>query len=267
MVPVDADHPSADRLAFVGGLANTFGARVIGVTACDHSPSAYFEAGLVPQDPIEEDRGRLRKRMAIDGERFRKILSAQNVKSEWRSAIGWPVDFVAREARAADLIVSFGRDSSEPVGWAGTGELVLKGGRPVLMVPDTLPSQFPGKVLVAWKDTREARRALHDALPILARSEAVKVVEVFEWKGERSDTEARLADVVSWLALHGVKGSGSAVEMKGDAESDIETIAGDFSADLVVAGGYGHTRLGEWIFGGMTRSLLDQKQRLVLFSH
>lgn len=70
----------------------------------------------MPEDPVQQDPERLRKRMAEDGKRFRKALSAHNVKTEWRSAIGWPIDFVMREARAADLIVSL--DAVRPSLWA-----------------------------------------------------------------------------------------------------------------------------------------------------
>jgi nucleotide-binding universal stress UspA family protein len=121
--------------------------------------------------------------------------------------------------------------------------------------------------MVAWKDSREARRALFDAIPVLASAKAVNVVEAFEWEEERAAAVARVNDVAAWLALHGVKAAGSAVFSKDDAVADLATAADDLKAGLIVAGSYGHSRLGEWIFGGVTRFLLSQSKRTVLLSH
>ena len=130
-------------------------------------------------------------------------------------------------------------------------------------------AQFKVKrVAVAWKDSREARRAVSDALPFLQRADTVLLVEVCD-KEDTASVERRLADVAAWLLRHGVKATASvtaATPNSVDAEQFLG-LAERHKADLIVAGGYGHSRLGEWVFGGFTRALLAQSARAVLFSH
>lgn len=113
------------------------------------------------------------------------------------------------------------------------------------------------KVLVAWKDTREARRAVVDAMPFLTDAREVLVTTIAE--GDQKAARESAADVVRFLMKHGIK-AGSDVLGVGHAngaEALVEIVR-EVGADLVVAGGYGHNRVREHIFGGMTRSLLDQ---------
>jgi nucleotide-binding universal stress UspA family protein len=122
-------------------------------------------------------------------------------------------------------------------------------------------------VVVAWKDTRESRRALADSLPFLKAAEQVTVVEVCG-KDELADARIRTADVVKYLQRHGVKATAKAVSAPPDRVSaELNIAAQAIGADLIVAGAYGHTRLGEWMFGGVTYDLLHAPERFVLLSH
>jgi nucleotide-binding universal stress UspA family protein len=144
--------------------------------------------------------------------------------------------------------------------------LVLKAGRPVLLLSAS-GLAMPPKILLAWKDTREARRAVRDALPLLRRASKVHVVEIVEGNWSQSAAEKHLRDVVAWLATHQVDATSAAHSSTGKITEEIDALARELGADLVVAGGYGHTRLGEWVFGGMTHHLIAECERSVLLSH
>jgi nucleotide-binding universal stress UspA family protein len=234
--------------------------------ACEHSPVLYYEAGVLDFDPIEEDRKLIKKRMAEQERRFRKATELPGRTIEWRCSIDRLTDFLVQEARAADLILVPAHDNRSSTGLE-PGRLVLAAGRPVLfMHPSGL--QVPLEILIGWKDSREARRAVLDALPLFTIAKHVHVLEVLE--GENTnDVEAdkRLKDVVSYLAAHGVSATSAHASCDGGAGDDLVQAALASGANLIIAGGYGHSRLGEWFFGGVTRSLLMQESCSVFLSH
>jgi nucleotide-binding universal stress UspA family protein len=121
-------------------------------------------------------------------------------------------------------------------------------------------------VLVAWKDTREAARALRDALPLLRECEHATLLEVGEGAAAEGDDES-LQAAGRWLAAHGV---GADLRREADvcgAANQLLSRAADLGADLLVAGGYGHSRLREWVLGGVTRHLLKHMTVPILMSH
>jgi nucleotide-binding universal stress UspA family protein len=154
-----------------------------------------------------------------------------------------------------------------------TGDLIMQAGRPVLTVPSAAATGLADAnhlpldhVLVAWKDTREARRAVADALPLLLQASAVSVVEI----ADETDLDAahrRVSDVVHWLKRHHIHAQGSAQQSVGNDATALHTIAQERRADLIVAGAYGHSRLREWVLGGVTRDLLLNANRCSLVSH
>ncbi len=265
MVLMGRNQPSEEELGWVSDLAHQFGARVTGVMASELSSALYYEAGVVASDIIEEDRRRLRDLMSKAEKRFRNILGTQHPSVEWRSSIDWATDFALCEARSADLIVTFLRPirTDDDI---GLGALVLKAGRPVLLLNESALAKSP-KVLVAWKDTREARRAIRDALPILGHASAVHILEIIEGEGSQAAAEGRVKDVAAWLATHGIKATSATFASNASVTEQVDVVAREFGADLIVAGGYGHTRLGEWIFGGMTHHLITRCGRSVMLSH
>ena len=204
--------------------------------------------------------------------RFEEIAAGVVAGSEFRSGIGLPGDLLAQEARAADLIVCARRHSDS---WglhshADPGDVLMKAGRPVLVVPDNLVRLDASNVLIAWKDTRESRRAVLDALPFLERAKKVIVAGVCE-RNDESERQARgqVADVAGFLSRHGVKASTAVRKHGNDAPAAaLIDLAEIQEAGLIVAGGYGHTRFREWVFGGVTLELLSGlAARAVLLSH
>jgi nucleotide-binding universal stress UspA family protein len=148
-----------------------------------------------------------------------------------------------------------------------TGELVLTSGRPVLVTPASGALLDGRGVLIAWKDTRESRRALGDALPLLKLAERVRLVEVCD-EDEAQDVQARLDSIARSLARHGVEVQATPLAgRRAQVAGKLEAVANEMDADLIVFGGYGHSRMGEWVFGGVTRDLLHGSGRFLLMSH
>ena len=145
----------------------------------------------------------------------------------------------------------------------------MQAGRPLLVVPDRVNWLDLRSVLVAWKDTPEARRAVADALPLLRKAKDVTIVEIAERDVDRSAVAAGVTDVAAWLARHGVTATARVSEAAGGdtAAAQLDKVAGDVGAGLIVAGAYGHSRFRELILGGVTQYLVTQSARCVLLSH
>ena len=267
MVQLDLEQSNDTRLQIAGDLAERFDARVIGVTAGDIQP-LYFLDGDAAQDFLDKDRAGLKTQIAECEQKFRKVFRGRANKIEWRSALEWPTKFVAREARAADLIITGAvRGGADPLRQVDPGELVLRAGRPVLVVPPEFEWLRIKNVVVAWKDTREARRAIYDALPLLHKADQVVVVELLEPDVDQKAAKSRVEDVATWLVQRGISASSIAAKALIGVPDQLVIIAQDEGANIIVAGAYGHTRFQEWVFGGVTRNLLTQQKCCALLSH
>ena len=120
------------------------------------------------------------------------------------------------------------------------------------------------RVTVAWKDTRESRRALRDALPLLRKAEQIVVTEICERELEVADSQRRLRDVAQYLSRQGVSCVADRVRpAEGTTAETLSRFVHDELSDLIVAGAYGHSRVGEWVFGGMTQELSRPQPRLL----
>jgi len=116
-------------------------------------------------------------------------------------------------------------------------------------------------VVIAWKDTREARRAVSDALPFLKRARHVTIVAA-------EAGEASFFELVRRLERHGVGAQVETIKPShGHVAAALEDTAAKLGADLIVAGAYGHTRLGEWMLGGVTQDFLTGCSKFLLLSH
>ncbi|MBR0849249.1 universal stress protein [Bradyrhizobium diazoefficiens] len=271
MVNLALDQPNDSRLQVAGELAERFGAAIVGVAAAQFAPPLYFTDGAAAQDLIDREEAGVRRRLADLEGQFRAAMRRRGESAEWRSALDFPERFVASQMRCADILVSGGRSPafSDAYSLASPKDLVMQAGRPVLVVPDGINWLDLRSVLVAWKDTSEARRALTDALPMLRKAGNVVIVEVPEDGEDMAAVTARVRDVVAWLARHGVVASARVSEARqGEtAAAQLEKVAGDVNAGLIVAGAYGHSRFRELILGGVTEYLVTQTARCVLLSH
>jgi nucleotide-binding universal stress UspA family protein len=269
MACMRTDRSNAELLAVVADVAQRFSAGVIGVAARQPSMrSAVMAVG--PGEPPDRDFDKFRERSAAVEAEFRSALSMVE-DLQWRSEMtaGPPSHHVANEARAADLIVAAlepGERIFPPSPEIDVSDLLMRAGRPVLIAPSVAAGLKLTRALVCWKDSREARRAVIDALPILKICKGVDVVELVN-ESETQAARRRLADVGDWLARHGVEANCLASPLNGSEAAHLAAIAKDLDVDLIVAGAFGRSRLREWAFGGVTRDFLLKADRCTLVSH
>ena len=172
------------------------------------------------------------------------------VEVEWRCGEDFPTRFIVRQARACDIIVvGEAARGRFPFVQVNPSDLVMQVGRPLLVVPESCSWLDLRSVLVAWKDTAEARRAVNDALPLLRKSTEITIVEIVEDEADRAAALLRVEDVAAWLSRHGVGASQQVPAQCGDAATQLERVASDVGAGVVIAGAYGRSRLSEWILG------------------
>jgi nucleotide-binding universal stress UspA family protein len=271
MVSLAIDQPNEARLAVAGQLAERFDAGLIGIAAAVFSPPLYYTTGDQAQILIDQGEASIKRRMAELEAQFREAAKNRAKNIEWRCAIDFPARYVQQAARSADIIVSGGHSDafSDPFALVTPKDLVMEAGRPLLVVPDSVDWLDLRSVLVAWKDTPESRRAIVASLPVLRKAKGVTVAEIVEAGGSQPDAVARVRDVLMWLSRHGVSASELVPEQNQDrdAPEQLDSMAADVGAGVVVAGAYGHSRFRETILGGMTQHLITQTKRCVLLSH
>lgn len=269
MVCLDPSRDNAYLLKVARHLAERSAASVIGVAASRILQLAYSVRGLTG-DIFELDRQEIDRGMDAAEQEFRAAFQHSQSHLEWRAIVttDTPTTQLASQARSADLLI-VEADHSESMRGGSTidiSDLVMRSGRPVLIVPagmDELPAQ---NVIVAWKNAREARRAVTDALPFLKAASRVLVVEIADADRFAKARES-LADVVAWLKRHGVEAESMAAPETGDHALQLAAIATNEATDLIVAGAYGHSRLQEWALGGVTYDLLLRSRIPTVLSH
>jgi nucleotide-binding universal stress UspA family protein len=190
--------------------------------------------------------------------------AGQSIGAAFREDIGDELDRLIAHSRRHDLVVVKGGSRIDgAMGSDDVGRLVLSAGRPVLLAP-AVHARMVRRVVVAWKDTPEAARAVTAAMPVLKVAKSIYVVEA----SEDDDPQAGQNGVVNHLQWHGIAAEAHRVEPRGRAAYDavLET-ARALDADLLVAGAYGRSRLSEIVFGGFTEGLLEDASLPVLFQH
>jgi nucleotide-binding universal stress UspA family protein len=268
MVHAEAGSHASARLEAAAALAADLDALLIGVGAEAIPPIAFTDPYMAATTELVTQ---MHDAVAADLQSAEQVFRrhAAGARHEWRAVSAPPGPSLAAQARACDLIVSGGVPAGgvDPNRNSDPAELALTSGRPILVAPSAAHRLRARKIVVAWKDTREARRALADAMPILRVAEDVLVLAVCESKA-MADAEAQTSDVVAALQRHGLKARAKvASKSDGRAADVLNGEAAEIGADLIVAGCYGRSRMTEWVFGGVTRDLLHDPQRFVLFSH
>jgi nucleotide-binding universal stress UspA family protein len=272
VVHVGADARRKERLDVACGLAAAFEAHLVGLFALTEF-MVPFAVGGNAGAVIEAER-RWRDDVAREAKRdFDAAAQRAGLQTaEWRRSERGALGAARLSARYADLVVvgQHDRDRSAEERMPGffVEDLALSAGRPILVVP--YAGHFPrlgSRVLVAWNASREAARALTDALPLLQRARSVEVVA---FEPQRSDADHGAepgADIALYLARHGVKVTAARQQAGIDIGAQILSRAADSDADLIVMGAYGHSRAREIVLGGATRSLLEAMTVPVLMAH
>lgn len=262
-----ADDIHADRALKAGViLAKQCDARLTGVHGL-HYPElpTYIEAQL-PDDIIERARQEVRTRSEARQKTFEGAIVREGISGEFRIMEGDAAEAMTLCGRYADLLVVGQPDPDHPAATDGLPEVLLFGaGRPVLVVPYTGEQRQIGRrIMIAWNATREATRAVHDAMPILEKADEVIVFSIIS---EYRDHIVG-AEINTHLVRHGVNATPKHVIApdKQVGDSLLSAIA-DHDIDLLVMGGYGHSRLRELTFGGATRTILHSMTCPVMMSH
>jgi nucleotide-binding universal stress UspA family protein len=267
MANLALDRSNNACLAVTGDLAQRLGAHVIGIAASDLKPPLYYAAGEQAEAIFRQERTAIRERIGQLEKTFRARLADKSKGLEWRSAIDLSTRFISTQARAADiLVIQVGAEPTDPYSGADPTDLVMTTGRPLLVVPESVDWLDTRHILVAWKDTREARRAIVDALPLLSLATEVTIVEILEEGSTQSAAQFRLKDVASWLQQHGLSAETLVIDQPEDVTMRLDEAASDAGAGVIVAGAYGHSRFREWVLGGVTRHLVTQQKRCILLS-
>lgn len=283
LVHLDNRKHAQERVAVAAALARQFDAHLVGV-----APTGWV---MLPPDPTGAIGLEAYQQAAMDNlreqaegcvRRFAEQAERLGVTScEGRVEVDYAGSAMRLAARYCDLTVVTQADPDElPVAQSPhmPQEVLLNSGRPLLVLPfvghlagspaGECPVAPAARVLVGWNGSREATRALHDALPLLKAAGLVEVA-VFD---SAEDAEARHgslpgADIGLWLARHGVNVDVRFVPTVAAAGEALLSHAADMQADLIVAGGYGHSRLMETVLGGVTRTLMRSSPVPVLLSH
>ena len=269
MVVMQIGRPNDGLLGYAVELARKLDAGVVGVAASEVLQLTYGDA-YISGDLIEANRDLIVEPTKAAEAEFRTAFADRAGYLDWRSEMLFTpsVSYLAREARCADLVVTSVASGTLFDGSprTSTGELLMQLGRPMLVVPTKPHTPRFDRMMVAWKDTRETRRATLDALPLLRQARSVSIVAVAA-PGEHAETQIQVADVARWLGRHGVVAREMALRSDGPDPAQITAVAAELDTDVIVAGAYGHSRLREWVLGGVTRELLLHEDRCSLLSH
>jgi nucleotide-binding universal stress UspA family protein len=274
LVQVDDTRACAKRIEAAIALAAAQSAHLTGLYTMAEASPASFTRGYLPSELLTALQQEMRARADAALARFATVAERNQITFETRVErvlYTEVADALATSARYADLVILGQIDPDDPV----TGprylpeQVILGCGRPALVIPYIGPGASLGeRVVVAWDGSREAARAVNDALPLLERAKAVSVVTINPRQEPFGHAEEPGADIGLHLARHDVK-----IEVERVVSRDIDianTILSQIAnggADLLVMGAYGHSRLREYVLGGVTRTILAEMTVPVLMSH
>ena len=261
LVMLDSSVQSATRLQIAVSLAQRDAAYLIGFCALN-----MMQPGGHPgvEISIAEETERIKTE-------FRNRLRFAGLQGEWRETTDNVSEALAHRMRHVDLTILGQVDQNHPppAGRHLIEDVLLTGGRPILVIPHVGRFETLGtNVLVGWNNSREATRALNDAIPLIANNASVLVLEAYTIGSKSASDDTTSGEAASHLTRHGFNAKTALTALTGVSASDVLlSYAADVSADLLVVGGYGHSRLRELVLGGVTRELLQHMTLPVLMSH
>jgi nucleotide-binding universal stress UspA family protein len=272
MVQLELGRSNAAPLSVVRDLAKRLRVPVTGVAGAQPIQTAVMADGFYAGDIVREDSEWIEQEARAAEAEFRSGLTGHAEGLDWEMAVTrYPLsERIADATATADILVvgvaQGSADSSNPTRQVDVDDLVMQTGRPVLVVPLDIRHFEFRTALVAWKDTREARRALADSLPLLRLMNKVVIAAIADPVNQKA-VQADLDKMVAWLARHGVAATARLALPAGADGDRLLDLADEEGAELIVAGAYGHSRFREWVLGGVTRDLLHRGRRCLLLSH
>ena len=266
----EQDSGSIERaIELCGATGCHLSVTVIGI-ALAASSAAY---GAIPADTWAQEREEGKETVNRQEETVEQMLAKAGISGDVCSYYcdeGQVPAIVGARARYADLgLVYRTSDLDRRVHNRSSEGFIYHSAKPFLLIPEGLtPTLAPRTVVVAWNATKEAARAVHLSLAMLTGADEVRIVIVDPVAGEFDQGEEPGADIAAYLARHGAKVTVDPVPSSGMSISQaLMRHAADLSADMIVAGAYGHSRLREFLFGGTTREMLANNDIAILMAH
>jgi nucleotide-binding universal stress UspA family protein len=270
LVVIDSATTAARVLGPAAVLAGRFDGRLTGFFATG-LPAATSFGDLASGAQLVDAFMAAQRDEAVRAEAaFRQELGRLQMTGDWLWREADLTESVTTAGRLYDLVVLAqpDPDAESPVPRMLPDDLVLALGRPVLMIPYVGEFTTFDHVLIAWNGTREATRALHDAMFVIERADAVTVIEVEASGSAGGLPNPATAEVVAALKRRGIEAAAESTVTDGTPVADIIlSRAADLTADLIVMGAYGHSRLRELVMGGTSRSIFQEMTVPVLMSH
>lgn len=272
VVHLTLDPRNEARINMAIAMARRFGARVSGLYTVPPPNVPYYMGEYIPTELIQKQMDEAQKASVGARESFLSICAGANIEHRWLASDMAPVEALRLAARASDLVIVGQPDPnpSDPTAIPyGTDvlphELALQAGRPVLAVPHAGSFGEVGRtILVGWNGKREAARAVHDAMPLLRGAESVHLVVVAPEKKGRTP----LDEITEHLQRHGLRLQSAVIDSGGQKVGlALMEEAKARGADMMVMGAFGHSRLREMVFGGVTETVLSNMTLPVLLSN
>ncbi|OFX13014.1 MAG: hypothetical protein A2516_05180 [Alphaproteobacteria bacterium RIFOXYD12_FULL_60_8] len=263
------DTPSAGvRLDAAIGLAQVHGAQVAGLFVRTPSQVPHWMVAPLGPDVVEVHAEFIRRAEVRAEAVFRTRIESAGLEADWHSVEGDRDEMLVRIGRSTDLVVMGRAPSGKKIDLEKRfiANVVLALGRPVLVIAAPAPTLVGRNILVAWDGSREASRALNDAIALLRKADTVTVMTVGESDGGCLNEETPA--VCRHLKLHGVR----ATTWEADEDDGVKgklllAKASEIGADLIVCGAYGRSSLKDLVLGGTTRYLLRHAPISLLMSH
>ncbi|MFM2422048.1 MAG: hypothetical protein RL291_578 [Pseudomonadota bacterium] len=265
----------ADRLLRAAiPLARAHGAHLIALAVIPPYVVIPASAAAGASVTVDEHRLAYRQDMTKLKTRFEDLCRSEQLSIEWREAdsgFGTPAAQIMEHGRSADLLIIAQKDP----GWSYSSYLeepdriAVECGRPLLLLPNMGNINLPPKrALIAWNGTREAARAVADAIPLMPPGTDVTILWVDPTNDRHSAGDVPGADLATALSRHGLRCEATFIRTtSGDAGAAILREAAARNVDLIVMGVYGHSRLREFLLGGVSRDVFARMDRPVLMSH
>lgn len=271
LVYVDDSEACVARVGTAIHLAQTHNAHLVGLYVMQPLEIPAYAEVTIPDEILAEQKEASRARAAKAKDTFVVATDKADISSEWRFLEAKRIPTVALQGRYVDLVVVGQKDDMDTLAIAGslTEDVLLGCGRPVLVMPSAAAPDTVGEhVLVAWNASREAVRAVNDALPLLERAQTVDVLAINPPGYIAGEGEVPSADICQHLVRHGVNATATHLEAQDTSVGEMLLArAADKGTDLIVMGAYGHSRVREFVLGGATRHLLEHMTVPVLMAH
>jgi nucleotide-binding universal stress UspA family protein len=284
LVPASGTDTDQSVFATALAIARPLGAHLhvyhVDISACEaalHAPHVDFTDGEALRSALEHLREQGETLAARARENFDRFCADQDIRirnapegagrvsAHWSEETDAAAQRLAFHTRHSDLVVLGRSRHTDYLPRLLIDNLLVGTGRPVVIAPATPPAHLTGTIVIGWKETPEAARALASAMPLLEAAQRVVLVSVVE---PGSASTAALEDLAGALAWHGIQAD---IRLSDDAAlpttEQLRTVAIELGADLLVTGGYGHAQLRELIFGGITETLVRTAELPVLMQH